>query len=54
MTQTVKEIPFNSGKPHTPRRSRNCTAGNNKARVTSDIFQQFVRGKMSYGEQIVL
>ena len=52
MTETDKEIPFNSGKAlYTPRRSRNRTPANNKAQVTSNIFQQFVRVKMSYGKK---
>jgi hypothetical protein len=45
VTETDKEISFNSGKPHSPRRFRNCTVANVKARVTSNIFQHFVRRK---------
>jgi hypothetical protein len=52
MTETGKEIPFNSGKLPTPRLSRNCTAANNKAWVISYIYQQFVRGKISYSEEL--
>jgi hypothetical protein len=52
MAKSAKETSFNSEKPHRPRRSRNCTPANNKARVTSNIFQQSVSGKMSYGEKL--
>jgi hypothetical protein len=52
MTETDKEIPFNSGKPPTPHLSRNCTAANNKTRVTSNIYQQFLRGKISYSKKL--
>ena len=52
VTETYKEMSFNSGRPHTPRRSRNCTAANVKAQVISNIFQNFVRGKMSNSEKL--
>ena len=45
MTEPDKEIPFNSGKPHTPCRFKNCTAANNTARVTSKytgLFEMIV------------
>jgi len=52
LTETDKEISFNSGKTHTPRRSRNCTTANIKELVTSNIFQCFGCGKINYGEKI--
>jgi hypothetical protein len=52
MTETDKEIPFNSVNPQTPRHFYNCTVANNNARVTSNSFQQFVPVKMSYGEKL--
>ena len=55
MTETGKEIIFNFGKTHIPRRFENCTAvGNSETpQKTPKIFQQFLNGKRGYRENIV-